>query len=86
MKKILILSGGYSKEREISIKTGNEVAKALKKKNIKLKYSIQKENLLIKLENINQMLYLMLYMVDTVKMDIFKPYLKMKKLNIHTLV
>ena len=32
MKKILILSGGYSKEREISIKTGNEVAKALKKK------------------------------------------------------
>ena len=32
MKKILILSGGYSKERDISIKTGKEVAKALKKK------------------------------------------------------
>ena len=32
MKKILILAGGYSKERDISIKTGKEVAKALKKK------------------------------------------------------
>ena len=36
-KKILILAGGYSKERSISIKTGNEVYKSLKKKyNVKL--------------------------------------------------
>ena len=30
-KKILIISGGISKEREISIETGKEVAKELKK-------------------------------------------------------
>ena len=36
-KKVLILAGGYSKEREISIKTGKEVYKSLKKKyNVKL--------------------------------------------------
>ena len=29
-KKILIISGGYSKEREISLQTGNQVAKELK--------------------------------------------------------
>ncbi len=31
-KKILILAGGYSKEREISLLTGKEVFKAIKKK------------------------------------------------------
>ena len=30
-KKILIISGGYSKEREISLQTGDQVAKELKK-------------------------------------------------------
>ena len=30
-KKILIISGGFSKEREISLQTGNQVAKELKK-------------------------------------------------------
>ena len=30
-KKILIISGGISKERKISLQTGNEVAKQLKK-------------------------------------------------------
>tara|TARA_B100000035_G_C20854265_1_gene488850 strand:+ start:228 stop:551 length:324 start_codon:yes stop_codon:yes gene_type:complete len=30
-KKILIISGGNSKEREISLQTGNQVAKELKK-------------------------------------------------------
>ena len=30
-KKILIISGGYSREREISLQTGNQVAKELKK-------------------------------------------------------
>ena len=31
LKKILIISGGYSKEREISLQTGNQVARELKK-------------------------------------------------------
>ena len=32
MKKILIVSGGLSKEREISLQTGNQVSIELKKK------------------------------------------------------
>ena len=36
-KKILIISGGISKEREISIQTGNQVAKELKKNNYSVK-------------------------------------------------
>ena len=35
-KKILIISGGYSKEREISLQTGNQVAKELKKNGYKI--------------------------------------------------
>ena len=35
MKKILILGGGISKEREVSLVTANSVLKALKKKNYK---------------------------------------------------
>ena len=38
-KKILILSGGISKERLISLDTGNQVAKELKKNGYKLKIS-----------------------------------------------
>ena len=38
MNKILILAGGYSNEREISLKTAKSVYSELKKiKNIKLK-------------------------------------------------
>ena len=36
-KKILIISGGISKEREISLQTGNQVAKELKNNNFKVK-------------------------------------------------
>ncbi len=36
-KKILVLSGGISKEREISLETGTQVAKELRKKNYKIK-------------------------------------------------
>jgi len=36
-KKILIISGGYSKERQISIQTGNQVAKELKNHGYKIK-------------------------------------------------
>ena len=36
-KKILIISGGFSKEREISLQTGRQVAKELKKNGYKIK-------------------------------------------------
>ena len=36
-KKILIISGGFSKEREISLQTGKQVAKELKKNGYKVK-------------------------------------------------
>ena len=36
-KKILIISGGVSKEREISLETGKQVAKELKKNNFTIK-------------------------------------------------
>ena len=36
-KRILIISGGISKEREISLQTGNQVAKELKKNKYKIK-------------------------------------------------
>ena len=36
-KKILVISGGFSKEREISLQTGNQVAKELKKNGYKIK-------------------------------------------------
>ena len=36
-KKVLILAGGFSKEKEISFQTGKEVFKSLKKKyNVKI--------------------------------------------------
>ena len=38
-KKILILSGGISKEREISLQTGKQVAKELKKEGYQIKIS-----------------------------------------------
>ena len=37
MKKILIISGGISKERAISLDTGKQVAKELKKNNYSVK-------------------------------------------------
>ena len=43
--KILIISGGYSKEREISLQTGNQVARELKKNNYKVKISEPDNNL-----------------------------------------
>ena len=38
-KKILIISGGISKERVISLDTGRQVAKELKKNNYQVKIS-----------------------------------------------
>ena len=45
-KKILIISGGISKEREISLQTGNEVAKELKKNKYLIKVCEPDHNLL----------------------------------------
>ena len=50
-KKILIISGGISKERLISIDTGMQVAKELIKNNYKVKISEPDKNLL---KNIKQ--------------------------------
>jgi D-alanine-D-alanine ligase-like ATP-grasp enzyme len=44
MKKILILGGGFSKERAISLVTSKRVLKALKKKNIKQSFLNQMAN------------------------------------------
>ena len=44
-KKILVLSGGVSKERLISIDTGNQVAKELKKNGYRVKISEPDYNL-----------------------------------------
>ena len=44
-KKILIISGGISKEREISLQTGNQVAKELKKNGYKIKICEPNHNL-----------------------------------------
>ena len=44
-KKVLILSGGISKERLISLDTGQQVAKELKKNGYKIKISEPDKNL-----------------------------------------
>ena len=46
MKKILIISGGISKERKISLETGIQVAKELKKNGYKVKISEPDFNLI----------------------------------------
>ena len=51
-KKILILAGGYSKEREISLKSGMAIFKSLKKK-YKAKIFDPANNLLNELKNFN---------------------------------
>ena len=40
-KKVLVICGGISKERIISLETGKEVARELKKINIKLLFASQ---------------------------------------------
>ena len=50
-KKVLILSGGISKERLISLDTGLQVAKELKKNGYKVKISEPDKNLEINIKN-----------------------------------
>ena len=46
MKKILVISGGISKERAVSLDTGKQVAKELIKNNYKVKITEPNYNLL----------------------------------------
>ena len=52
-KKVLILSGGISKERLISLDTGLQVAKELKKNGYKVKISEPDNNLGKNIKNFN---------------------------------
>jgi D-alanine-D-alanine ligase len=73
-KKILIISGGISKERSISLKTGIQVAKELKKITIMLKFVSQTLNYRLKLKSLSLILYLMHCMANLEKMDTSKQY------------
>ena len=74
-KKILILSGGISKERLISLDTGKQVAKELIKNGYKVLISEPDKNLIKEYSlHLNQMLFLMRYMDNLVRMDTFKQF------------
>jgi D-alanine-D-alanine ligase len=73
-KKILILAGGISKERLISLDTGLQVAKELKKNGYKVKISEPDGNLSKNINQFKPILYLMHYMDSLVKMVIYKPF------------
>jgi len=51
IKKVLVLCGGISKERLISLETGKEVAKELKKNKYKVIISEQDNNLLVNIKS-----------------------------------
>ena len=69
-KKVLILAGGYSKERAISIKTARAVYKQIRNEYIS-KILDPNKDFLKKLKNLSQILFLTLCMVDMVRMVIF---------------
>ena len=73
-KKILVISGGISKERKISLETGNQVSKELKKNGYKVKICEPNFNLTNIVKDLNQIVFLMPYMVNLVRMDIFNPF------------
>ena len=75
-KKILILAGGISKERLISLDTGLQVAKELKKNGYKVKISEPDGNLSKDIINLNLTLYLTHYMASLVRMVIYKLFWK----------
>ena len=71
-KKILIISGGFSKEREISLQTGNQVAKELKKNGYIVKICEPNHNLYDLAKSFKPDIILMLCMANTGKMAMFK--------------
>ena len=65
-KKVLILSGGISKERLISLDTGLQVAKELKKNGYRVKISEPDHNLKKNIRKRNIKFYLNLYTVEII--------------------
>jgi len=70
-KKILIISGGISKERVISIDTGRQVARELKKNGYNVKITEPDYKLANVIKSFKPKLFLMLYTVNLVRMAIF---------------
>ena len=81
-KKILVVLGGNSKEREISIKTGRACIAAIKRLGHKVEIFDPKIKSFLKLKIVNQMLFLTHYMVKKVKMVMRKVFLNIQKFPI----
>ena len=71
-KRILILGGGISGERSISLKTAKAVKSCIKKK-YNCKIVEPDENLTKNIDRFSPMLFSTLYTEDLVKMVSFKP-------------
>ena len=83
-KKILILGGGISKERKISLETARQVKNSLKNNYNVLQTDLDK-SLEKKLNYSNPILYLMHFMEDSVKMGMLKLFSSTIMSNIHIL-
>ena len=74
-KKIVILGGGISKEREISIETARSVYKELRNNKYKNTQILEPDKNLIKnLKKLNQMRFLMLCMALLEKMGLYNQF------------
>ena len=73
-KKILIISGGISKERKISLETGNQVAKELIQNNFDVKICEPNFQIFKVLKKFKPNVFLMHYMVNLEKTDIYNQY------------
>ena len=73
-KKILILGGGISKERLISLETAKSVFKELKKKKYIAKICEPDGNLIKNIKSFKPNIILTLYTDNSEKMVIFKQY------------
>ena len=73
MNKILILAGGYSNEREISLITAKSVIKELKNKKYRILLTEPMVILLKNLEVLNRIWFKIFYMADMEKTVSFNP-------------
>ena len=73
-KKILIISGGISKERDISLDTGQQVAKELKKNKYIVKITEPNFDLTKIIQSFKPNIIFNAYMVSLERMDIFKQF------------
>ena len=83
-KKILIISGGISKERVISIDTGKQVAKELKKNNYKVKISEPNFELLRVIKTFKPNIIFNALHGQFGRMDIYKQFLRTLEYHIRT--